>query len=70
MSLSVVLNGSTEKQPVGTENKLYIGERLEVICEVEGSELRTISWEPECESFDGKHVSCSDALGYSTSVVF
>ena len=72
MNLSIVLNGSLERHTVGTE-VLNIGSRLEVICEVEGSELRKIVWETVCESVrlgSERHtVSCSDALDSSTSEV-
>ncbi len=70
MNLSVVLNGSAEQQTDGTEKAFYIGDRLEAICDVAGSELRKLVWEPACESSDfvseSHTVSCSDTLEKST----
>ena len=72
LNLTVILNGKVSKQ--NKENEyFYVDSRLEVECEAERSETRSLIWDAACRELDsadrGRAVDCENSLGFSPAEV-
>ena len=63
----MIFNGSFQQQNQ-KEAVFYVGSRLEVECEAERSETRSLIWDAACRELDsadrGRAVDCENSLGF------